>query len=68
VTDENVKKFRFCAPKSLKTPQNSPKNRKTRYFRRKNTNFLDSNVSTKQNERVEQGAAPYGAQGAAGDR
>ena len=67
-TAENEKKCRFCAPKSPKTPQNSPKNRKTRHFRRKNINFLDSNASTKQNEGVEQGAPPYGAQGAAGDR
>jgi hypothetical protein len=41
---------------------------KTCHFQRKNTNFLDSNAATGQNERVEQGAPPYGAQGAAGDR
>ena len=46
----------------------TPKTEKTRHFRRKNTNFLDSNASAKQNEGVEQGAPPYGAQGAAGDR
>ena len=55
-------------PKTPKTPQNGPKNRGTRHFRHPNTNFLDTNARATQNERVEQGAAPYGAQGAAGDR
>jgi len=57
------------APKNhQKHPEMASKTEKTRHFRRKNTNFLDSNAATGQNERVEQGAPPYGAQGAAGDR
>jgi hypothetical protein len=34
---------------------------KTCHFQRKNTNFLDSNTATGQNERVEQGVPPLRA-------
>jgi len=68
VTSKNEKKYRFCAPESPKTPQNGPKTREARHFLRQDTNFLDSNPRATQNEGVEQGDPPYGAQGAAGDR
>jgi len=55
-------------PRIAQNTPNWPQNRKFSHFLRQDTNFLDSNPRATQNEGVEQGDPPYGAQGAAGDR